>query len=172
MATDFPATFAALREILKKHATGMIVQADTPTEYTLVTRAIGPNGRPMWFGCVTSKKSAVTYHLMPLYYNPKLQAAIPPELLPRKQGKTCFNFQRPDDGLFQQLDELTGLAREHFERQGMLEAGPVTAERMEVAMRAAGNDPAAIAAERKAKGAAAAAKRKATLKRKAKGERT
>ena len=42
MAKDFPGAFAALREILKKHSAGMVVQADTPTEYTVVTRAVLP----------------------------------------------------------------------------------------------------------------------------------
>ena len=40
MATDFPGAFAALRDILKKHSGGMVVQVDTPKEYTLVTRAV------------------------------------------------------------------------------------------------------------------------------------
>ena len=40
MATDFPAAFAALRDVLKKHSSGMVVQADTPTDYTLATRAL------------------------------------------------------------------------------------------------------------------------------------
>src|SRR6185369_11425720 len=96
MASDFPGAFAALREVLKKHSSGMVVVKDSAVDYTLASPTIGPNKKPMWFGCVLLKKSAVTYHLMPLYFNPKLQAAIPAELLPRKQGKTCFNFQRPD----------------------------------------------------------------------------
>src|SRR6266436_2147195 len=112
MPTDFPAAFTALREILKKYSDGMIVHADKPGDFTLTTQSIGANKKPIWFGCVLLKKSAVTYHLFPLYFNPKLRATIPPELLPRKQGKTCFNFQRPDDGLFAQLDALTGRARE------------------------------------------------------------
>src|SRR3954447_10724241 len=125
---DFPAAFAALRDILKKHSAGMQVHADTPTDYTVTSPAMVATDKPLWFGCVLLKKSAVTYHLFPLYFNPKLQAAIPAELLPRKQGKTCFNFQRPDSQLFAQLDTLTKLARESFERHGLLNAGPVAPE--------------------------------------------
>jgi hypothetical protein len=122
MPTDYPAAFAALRAIMKKHSGGMIVKSDKPDDFTLVTRATAPNGHPMWFGAVLMKKSAVTYHLMPLYFNPKLQAAVDPKLLARKQGKTCFNFQRPDDVLFAKLDELTAEARRQWETLGFLNA--------------------------------------------------
>ena len=94
MAKDYPGAFAALRTILSKHARGMTVESDTPNTFTVVTRAIAPNGKPLWFGCVMSKKSAVTYHLIPPYYNPKLLQSMPPELAPRMQGKTCFNFAK------------------------------------------------------------------------------
>jgi len=114
---------------------------------------------------VMLKKSAVTYHLFPLYFNPKLQGTIPAELLPRKQGMTCFNFQRPDDALFSKLDGLTQRARECFERTGFLAAGPISREKLEDSLRAAGEDPAGIAKLRKTKGKAAAAKRAATLKK-------
>ena len=77
MGKDYEGAFAALREILRKHAEGMVVHADTPTDYTVISRAIGPNKKPLWFGAVMLKKSAVSYHLMPLYFNPKLQAAVP-----------------------------------------------------------------------------------------------
>ena len=165
MASDYDGAFAALRQILKKHSEGMVVQADTPTEFTVVTRALGPNKQPMWFGCVRVGKSAVSYHLMPLYFNPKLQDAVPPGLWPRKQGKTCFNFQRPDAELFAGLDELTRRGREGFERSGLLEPGPVSKDRLEAALRAGGEDPQAIARVRKAKGKQAAAKRAATIKK-------
>jgi len=162
--SDFPGAFTALRDILKKHSAGMVVQADTPTEYTVVTRAVLANKQPMWFGCVRTGKSAVSYHLMPLYFNPKLQAAVPPELRPRKQGKTCFNFRRPDAELFGALDELTRLGREGFERHGLLEPGPVSQERLDGALQAAGEDPVRVARVRKTKGKRPAAKRAATAR--------
>ncbi|MDB5319143.1 MAG: hypothetical protein JWN40_774 [Phycisphaerales bacterium] len=166
MPTNLPAAFAALRDVLKKHAAGMIVVADTHADFTVTSPANGPNGKPLWFGCVLLKKSAVTYHLFPLYFNPKLKAAIPAELLPRKQGKTCFNFQRPDPNLFAQLDTLTQLAREGLERHGLLNPGQVSPETFNNALRAAGEDPDAIAKLRKSKGKAAVNKRAATIKKK------
>ncbi len=167
MPTDFPAAFAALREILARNAHRMIVVEDTPTRFTVSSPATVQKGKPLFFGCVMLMKSAVTYHLFPLYFNPKLQAAVPAELRPRKQGKTCFNFKGPDASLFAQLDALTGLAREAFARHGFLEPGTISPERFEAALRAGGEDPKAIAKTRKAKGKEAARKRAATIKKRA-----
>jgi hypothetical protein len=164
---DFPGAFAALREILKSHADGMIVHADKPTDFTVITRAIGPNKKPIWFAAVLHKKSAVTFHLLPLYYNPGLQSEIPAALLARKQGKACFNFRRNDPQLFAAIDALTRLARERWQHYGFLEPGPVPPERFEAALRAGGSDPEKIARIPKAKAAASTAKRKATLRKKA-----
>jgi len=165
MSSDFPAVFAELREILRKHAAGMNVVADTPSDFTITSPAVA-NGKPLWFGRVVVTKTAVTYHLFPLYFNPKLQAAIPAELLARKQGKTCFNFRRADPDLFARLDTLTGQAREAFERHGLLNPGPVAPETFDRALRAAGEDPEALAELRKSKGASAARKRAVTLRKK------
>ena len=126
----------------------------------------------MWFGCVRWGKSAVSYHLMALYFNPKLQAALPDVLRPRKQGKTCFNFQRPEPVLFGMIDELTRQGRAGFERHGFLAPGPVPPERFDAALRAGGEDPERIARVRKAKGKQAAAKRAATLAAKRRGATT
>ncbi len=168
MPSDFPAAFAALREILRKHAVGLIVQSDTPTDFALITPAIGPNKQPIWFGAAVIKKSAVMFYLVPLYYNPALLATITPELEKRKQGKTCFNFQRPDDALFELLNALTARALEYYKRAGFLRPGPVTTEQLNAALASAGVDTEALAALRKSKAAAAAKKRAATLRNKKK----
>jgi hypothetical protein len=168
MPSDFPGAFAALREIMRRHSDGMIIQSDTPTDFTVITPAIGPNKKPIWFGAVMLKKSAVTYHIFPLYFNPAMQAAVPLELLKRKQGKTCFNFQRPDPELFAELDKLTALGRRNFERHGLLKPGPVAYEQLEAMFKAAGGDPEALAKRRKKMAKQAAEKRAATIAKKKK----
>jgi len=167
MSTDFPGAFAQLREMLLRHAKGMLVQTPSPTRICVVTKAIGLNKKPVWFGYINTGKSGVSYHLVPLYFNPKLQAQVPKELLARKQGLTCFNFQRPDAALFAHLERLTAVAREHYERAGFLKEGTITPEQMEAVLVAAGEDPKKIARVRKAKAKAAAEKRARTIKKKA-----
>jgi hypothetical protein len=68
------------------------------------------------FAAVRAGKNYVSYHLMPLYMNASLQAAISPELKQRKQGKACFNFTQPDEKLFAEIAELTRLGLESFKK--------------------------------------------------------
>ena len=44
---------------------------------------------------------------MPVYVNPKLLNNISPELKRRMQGKSCFNFKKIDESLFEELAVLT-----------------------------------------------------------------
>ena len=37
-----------------------------------------------------------------------------------KQGKACFNFTRIDEGLFDELADLTASGRELYAEQGLL----------------------------------------------------
>jgi hypothetical protein len=49
---------------------------------------------------------------MPLYGRPELADGMSPALTKRRQGKTCFNFKRPDPILFAELEALTRRAAE------------------------------------------------------------
>ena len=61
----------------------------------------------MWFGEVKIGKAYVSLHLLPIYMNPALQAAISPALKKRMQGLACFNFKNPPDaGQLADLDRL------------------------------------------------------------------
>jgi len=157
--TDFSGAFTELRSILKKHSVGLKVIKDTQLDFTVTSPGVAPNKKPLWFGCVLQKKSAVTFHFMPLYFNPKLIGQVPAELLKRMQGKTCFNFQRPDPVLFGMLDVVVGLGREQWERAGLLADGPISGERIMLAAKAGGTNIDALAKKRKAKGRSSAAKR-------------
>jgi hypothetical protein len=167
MPADFPGAFIALRALLARHSRSLVVSADVPGRYMVMTRATGPNGKPLWFGAVLTGKRAVTLHFMPLYYNPRLLAEVHPDLRPRMQGKACFNFQRPDAVLLKHLRELTQRGFDAWKRAGFLAVGTLTAERMASALRASGVDTAVVAARSKRVVAKANARRKATLARKA-----
>lgn len=115
MSSDFEAAFASLKKVFAKHTKRLNVTADTPTEYTLVTKTPSPlpqhKGHPMFFGSVRLGKAYVSFHLMPIYMNPALAKSIPPDLKKRMQGKTCFNFKDdPDPALVAGLKQLTDTA--------------------------------------------------------------
>lgn len=107
MSHPFDEVFARLRLIMLDVGRDMTVARDNPGDLELRTPGIDPKtGKAGWFGTVTTKKSYVAFHLMPLYEDPALADDISPELAKRRQGKTCFNFSKVDPVLFDQLRAL------------------------------------------------------------------
>lgn len=109
---DFPATFFALKRVLASYVKYLHVNTDTRDRYYLETRSPSYKGKPLFFGAVVSGRAYVSFHLMPLYWDPSLREKISPQLKKRMQGKSCFNFTAPDPVLFRELAKLsaTGLA--------------------------------------------------------------
>jgi hypothetical protein len=105
-ATDFPAAFLGLKRVFDPFVRRLQINADTRSRYYLETRS-EYLGRPMFFGAVISGKAYVSFHLMPLYWDPSLLKKISPQLKKRMQGKSCFNFTSPDSVMFRELGELT-----------------------------------------------------------------
>lgn len=105
---DHASTFASLSEVLRKHAAGMSIKIDAPGHLYVELPPAGPKGKPRFFGAVQTKKSYVSYHLMPIYEDPALLAGASDALRKRMQGKSCFNFVTEDPQVFEELDALTG----------------------------------------------------------------
>lgn len=118
MTHEFSATFAGLKAILSPYARKMNVVKDSETDYYLDTNVIGANKRPICFAMVRTGKNYISFHLMPIYMNPKLQATISPDLKKRMQGKACFNFTGVDAKLFTELKTLTKAGVECFKKLG------------------------------------------------------
>jgi hypothetical protein len=111
---DFAAVFDRLRAILEPHAKRMVVVKDDPDYYSLATTKLGPNKRPVCFAFVKVGTGYVSFHLMPVYGNPRLLASVSGALKRRMQGKACFNFKTVDDDLFAELAALTKAGYEYF----------------------------------------------------------
>jgi hypothetical protein len=125
MPADFAVPFTLLKSVLAKYADRLAVKADTPAEYTLVTKTASPfpqhKGQPMYFGSVRLGKAYASFHLMPIYMCPTLTRSISPSLKKRMQGKTCFNFKtNPPPELIAELDRLTGAALKQWREQKWL----------------------------------------------------
>jgi hypothetical protein len=122
---EFAEVYARLRAVMLESAAGMIVAQDGPGE--LVMHAPIPNPmhpkKPMWFGAVQVGKAYVSYHLLPVYMNPAMQAQIGPALKKRMQGKACFNFKTADEAVFEDLRALTAAGAEVFSKPLTLEKG-------------------------------------------------
>ena len=112
MANSFQEVFDALKPVSQEYEERMAIQVDKPSEYFLETKSAIRKGQRLQFGGVKIGKAYVSFHLMPLYMNAKLQAAISPELKKRMQGKSCFNFTSVDPA---QVAELKKLAKQGYE---------------------------------------------------------
>ena len=110
---SFPETFLTLRAILERHRGRMKVLTDTATDFTLASPTmVDRAGKPLFAAAVQIKKSYVSFHLLPLYMNPKLLETFSPALRKRMQGKACFNFATIEPSEAKELSALTtrGLA--------------------------------------------------------------
>jgi hypothetical protein len=110
----FGETFATLRAVLEAHAGRLVVQVDSPENYTLCSPTVRDRiGRPLFLAAVQIKKSYVSFHLMPVYACPELLKGMSPSLRKRMQGKSCFNFTTIDP---EQVNELAVLTKKGFAR--------------------------------------------------------
>lgn len=115
----FTEVFAALRAILAAHDDRLSVTKDTAGHFSTDVLRVRYKGHPVMFGAVRMGKNYVSFHLMPVYMNPRLLGTISPELRRRMQGKACFNFNTVDEGLFRQLSDLTAAGLKCFEQYAL-----------------------------------------------------
>lgn len=117
---DFTEVFDALRKILKPLEPNLIVKVDRPGSYYLDATTTDANGQPLFFGAVRAGTRHVSFHLMPLHFNPGLLTGVSPELRRRMQGTSCFHFTRAEYPLFRELAALTGAGLEDYRQSGQL----------------------------------------------------
>ena len=109
---DFQAVETRLRQILEPYRDSLSVTAEGPNG--MVLELPGYEGKPWGYVAGTKiGKAYVSFHLMSVYTDPTLMDSMSPELKRRMQGKSCFNFTKVDDELFEELEEITakGVAR-------------------------------------------------------------
>lgn len=75
--------FDALKTIMKSHVQALEIKHDKPENFDVYTFHVMKNKETLWFGSVQIKKNYVSYHLMPVYVNPKLLNDLSPELKQR-----------------------------------------------------------------------------------------
>jgi hypothetical protein len=103
---DLDAVHDRLREVLAPYRETLVATKDGPGGLSL--EIPGLEGKPWGYVAGTRVgKRYVSYYLMPVYGSPELLASISPTLRKRMQGKACFNFTTIDDGLLEELADLT-----------------------------------------------------------------
>ena len=121
MSRDFDQVFAALREILKRHAGKLSVKEDSATSYCLEGGLHPTHRKPMPVAWVNVGKAYVSFHHMGVYARPDLLKGVSKALKARMQGKSCFNFTTVDDGLLAELEDLTVRGFAAFRQAGFMQ---------------------------------------------------
>lgn len=116
-ANDFQPVFEQLKNILKPHAKGLTVKADTAGTYYLDGPYSEKWKKELFFGSAQIKKNYVSFYLMPVYMYPELLKDVSPELKKRMQGKSCFNFKKVEPELLAELAELTRKGAKKFNEE-------------------------------------------------------
>lgn len=115
---NFRAVFEQLREIIIPYANDLDLKKDTADSVYIDTNHVMKNGKPLFFSAVKINKRYVSFHLMPVYVNPALLNGVSESLMRRMQGKSCFNFTKPDHNMYAELRELTRIGHEDYRNRG------------------------------------------------------
>ena len=118
----FDETYGALKRILAKYeGKGLTANPDTPGNYVLTgPRTEASWGKDVWFGAVRTGKAYVSFHLIAVYVFPDLLENISPDLKKRMQGKSCFNFKKPDPPLFKEVAKLTDASYKRYRAEKLI----------------------------------------------------
>src|SRR5262245_35772197 len=116
MADTFAEVFSALRALLLRHASKLVVSEDSRTRFCVDGGLHPKHHKPMPIAWIEIGKNYVSFHHMGVYARPDLLNNISKKLKARMQGKSCFNFVCVDEPLFAELEELTVRAFEAFEK--------------------------------------------------------
>lgn len=114
---EFDLAFQGLRKVLKPYDKKLRLAKDKPGDYMSESKSLRYQGKPLMFAAITSK-SYVSLHLFPVYMFPNLLDGISPELKKRMQGKTCWNFKKPEGALFAELGKVVDASFRRFEEMG------------------------------------------------------
>ena len=116
------AVFDRLAAIFAPYRSILLAKSDEPGNLYLESPPSVAYPGGLFFGAIRIGKRYVSFHLMPIYVHPDLLHGMSPELRKRMQGKSCFNFTRPDDVLFGELETLTAAGFTRFRDNGWIPA--------------------------------------------------
>jgi hypothetical protein len=103
---DLQALYVELRALLHKSIGTRNVVIDGDGHFYVNEVEPDGNGKRVFCCSVKIGSGKVQLHMMPIYTHPALLTGISEALKKRMQGKSCFNFAKPDPALFQELDRL------------------------------------------------------------------
>lgn len=116
----FEDIFNTLKEMMLENAPDLVVHQDTEDVLYLHTPHNPFRERNHDFGRVNIKKNYVSFHLMALYTHTEMLEEVSEALKKRMQGKSCFNFKKIDEELFEELRELIRKSYTKYQEVGYI----------------------------------------------------
>jgi len=120
MSSEFNLVFKQLAAILRQNAGKLAMKDESPHRVSLIGGLHPRHKTPMPLAWVEVGKAYVSYHLMPIYGCPELLDGYSEKLKARMQGKSCFNFKKCDESLFEELNRLTAEGFVAFRKAGYM----------------------------------------------------
>lgn len=117
---DFPVIFHTLKKLFWPYEKYMHVTSDTARRYYVQTKAPTFQGKPLFFGGVMSGRAHVSFHLMPVYWEPSLAKSMSPALKKHRDGMSRFNFTTMEPILFRELAALTRKGFALYKKKNLL----------------------------------------------------
>jgi hypothetical protein len=116
---DLRPVYDELHRRLSAHEDAFVADGDQDS-YTLLGAPTEKYPDGQMFAGLRLGKRYVSCYLMSVYADPAALEEMSAGLRRRMQGKSCFNFTRVDDQLFDELDQLTRRGREQYAAAGLL----------------------------------------------------
>lgn len=113
--------FTHLRKTLQIYEPQLIKVSDIENNYYLYTPFVNRYKKEMLFGAVKMNKYDVSFYLMPVYYFPELKSIASESLKLKLNEEACFNFEVFENGLFEELADLTHIGFEKYRFEKFLQ---------------------------------------------------
>jgi hypothetical protein len=114
---DLQSLFDSLKALLQKYTPPLVPKANSAATYDLWSihpvEIQGRHKKEVYFAGLVIRKSYVGFYFMPVYSEPKMKAALAPELMQLLKGKSCFHIKTLTPELSGQIEAAlqTGFAR-------------------------------------------------------------
>jgi hypothetical protein len=96
MTVDQESVFEKARAMLSRCVPPFVVIKDEPGDYQLTSPKPVTIGKrkldSVWFAGLTTTKTGVTLHFMPVYGDPKMAGKLSPVFMKTLKGKACFHL--------------------------------------------------------------------------------
>lgn len=112
--------FGRLVNILAPYREQLVTVQDDNVQVYLDTPHRMAKDKPLGFGGIAKRSKYVSFYLMPVYLFPDLMRGLSSDLEETMRGRSSFSLTEVNEGLFEELEQLTERGFRRFEEEGLL----------------------------------------------------